>query len=367
MQTYAQNIYIKIFLIMKKNKLNILQVLPSLESGGVERGTLEIAKYLAKKKHNSYVISSGGRLEGDLIKNGSFHLKLNIGKKSLSSFFLIPKIINFIKQKKIDIIHVRSRFPAWIIFITLMFIPKKNKPFLVTSVHGYNSVSIYSSIMLRGDKVIVVSKALYEFLKSNYKLNAKNITIINRGVSKDLEVKRDINLRNFKNKFYRENEINKKSFLLLMPARVSRHKGIENFIKLINNLKNENFNVTGIISGDAKSSRYLCELKKIIKESKLEKNIIFTGYIKDIYKLMAISDISFSLSSLPEAFGRTVSESLKIKTPVIGFNLGGVGEQLKKFFPKGLIENNDDEMLFRRTKNFLVHKPRINKTNFYSL
>ena len=113
---------------MSKKNITVLQVLPALESGGVEKGTLEVAKFLVEKGHRSIVISKGGRLLKLLIKSGSEHLKLDIGKKSLLTLKYIPVLIKFIKINNIDIIHVRSRFPAWIIYFTLKFISKKISP-----------------------------------------------------------------------------------------------------------------------------------------------------------------------------------------------------------------------------------------------
>ena len=158
---------------MENRKINIAQVLPSLQSGGVERGTLEIANYLVEKGHGSFVISAEGRLVEELKKHGSHHLNLPIGKKSLITFLLIPKIIRFIHKNKIDIVHVRSRFPAWIIYIALFFISKNKKPFFVTTVHGFNSISSYSKIMTKGDKVIVVSNFIKSFIINSYKIDEK--------------------------------------------------------------------------------------------------------------------------------------------------------------------------------------------------
>jgi len=349
-----------------KKKLNILQVLPSLESGGVERGTLELANYLVSKGHGSYVISFGGRLVKELTDHGTKHTKINIGRKSLFTFLYIPKIIHFIKENKIDIVHVRSRFPAWVIYMALFFVGK-NRPRFVTTVHGYNSVSIYSKIMTKGDKVVVVSKFIQDFIIKTYKVNKSKTVLIHRGVPTQLKPLK-------KNEFLLWKKSFKKNFtqlrdckILILSARVSRTKGIEVFINLIEKLVKEKRKIHGIIVGEAKSSHYHNQLIKKINELGIEKKVTFLGYREDIYNIIQYSDISYCLSSTPEPFGRGVIESIKLGTPVIAFDHGGAGEQLKEIFPEGLVKNNDFINLYEKSVTFLNKKPTIKKTNSFSL
>lgn len=335
-------------------KLTIVQVIPSLQSGGVEKGTLEIAKYLAHKGHESIVISGGGRLSEQLKKEGSTHIKWSIGKKSLFTLFYIFAVIKLIKNKKIDVIHARSRLPAWIIYLALKFIRKSLRPLFITTVHGFNSVSMYSSIMTKGDKVIAVSKTIQKFIVQHYKIDPSKIFLNYRGVdsalydlNKSQKTKINYSLKeefpNLKNKI-----------ILSLPSRISKRKGHEDFIDLIYRLKQDGLNIQGLIIGDPKSSsdRYLKVLKKQINKKKLNKFITFTGYRNDVRNIIVFSDIVFSLSSEPESFGRTVIESIKLKTPFIGYDHGGVGEQLKILFPEGLVESKNQEQLYENTKKY---------------
>lgn len=352
---------------MKNKKINIAQVLPSLQSGGVERGTLEIARYLVEKGHGSFVISAGGRLVEELKKNGSHHLNLPIGKKSLFTFLLIPKIIRFFHKNKIDIVHVRSRFPAWIVYIALFFISKNNRPFFVTTVHGFNSVSLYSKIMTKGDRVIVVSNFIKKFIIDTYKVEEKKICMIHRGVPNNLGTN---NIRNFnlwKKEFENEFKNCKNKKVLTISARLSRTKGIEIFIDLINSILAFDNNIHGLIVGEAKSKNYLNKLHKKIKVFNLEKNISITGYRSDIYNILQYSYLTYCLSEVPEPFGRGVIESIKLGTPVIAFNHGGAGEQLKEIFPEGMINFRDFYGLQNKTKSFLKKRPQIFKTTKFSL
>lgn len=349
-----------------KKKLNILQVLPSLESGGVERGTLELANYLVLKGHGSYVFSSGGRLVQELTDHGTKHQKINIGRKSLFTFFNIPKIIRFIRENRIDIVHVRSRFPAWVIYIALFFMGK-NRPRFVTTVHGYNSVCFYSKIMTRGDRVIVVSKFIQEFVTKTYKVSKSKTALIYRGVPSRLRPLRQNDFllwkKSFENKYIQLRDCK----ILTLSARVSRTKGIEVFIDLIAKLVKENRKIHGIIVGEAKSSFYHNQLVKIINKLGIEEKITFLGYRDDIYNIIQYSDITFCLSSTPEPFGRSVIESIKLGTPVIAYDHGGAGEQLKEIFPEGLVKNNDFISLYEKSIIFLNKKQHVKKTNSFSL
>lgn len=350
-----------------KKQLTIAQVLPNLDSGGVERGTLEIAEYLLINGQKSIVISGGGRLEENLKKNGSLHINLKVGKKSLLTLFLIPKLLKIIIENKIDIIHARSRLPAWLIYITLKFIPIKQRPFFVTTVHGLNKISWYSRIMTKGDKVIVISKFIKNFILSNYKIDPKKIFLIYRGVPSKLKKQNNFFFTRWLKEWNDKYPYIKKKKVLTISARISRTKGIEIFIHLIKKLIEEGLEVHGLIVGEAKSSNYLKIINKKIMNFNLTNDITIVGYRDDIYNILQYSHITYCLSTLPEPFGRGVIESIKIGTPVIGFNLGGCGEQLKNIFPNGLIELNDNEALLAKTKEFLTKKPVVKKTNLYSL
>ncbi|MBT6250510.1 MAG: glycosyltransferase, partial [Nitrosomonadales bacterium] len=116
----------------------------------MERGTLEVNKYLANIGHRSIVISNGGRMVEQILKDNGEHCKLAVGKKNLFTIFTIFKLIKFIKVNKVDVVHARSRLPAWVCYFALRLIKKTNRPIFITTVHGPYSVNFYSSIMTKG-------------------------------------------------------------------------------------------------------------------------------------------------------------------------------------------------------------------------
>lgn len=350
-------------------KLTIIQILPNLMSGGVEKGVLEVAKYIVQEGHESIVISGGGRLVDKLESDGSEHITWDIGRKSFIAFLYVIKLIKLIKSKKIDIIHARSRLPAWIVFLALKLLNKKERPHFITTVHGFNSISFYSSIMTKGERVFVVSKSVQKFITKNYKFNHSNIILNYRGIDP-----REFNLNSLLNnswlKSWKEEFPNLNNKIILsFPSRITSRKGHEDFIYLISKLKQDNLNIHGLIIGDPKSpsNKYFQSLKDQVNDSNLNENITFTGYRNDVKNIIAISDIVYSLSREPESFGRTVIESIKLKTPFIGYDHGGVGEQLSMTFPEGLVELNNKEALYKRTKKILKEKPKIRNTDLFLL
>ena len=354
---------------MNTKNITVLQVLPALESGGVEKGTLEVAKFLVEKGHRSIVISKGGRLLEQLIKNGSEHIKLDIGKKSLLTIKYIPFLIKFIKISNIDVIHVRSRFPAWIIFLTLKFIPKKTRPLLVTTVHGPYSINFYSSIMAKGDLVIAISEMIKKYVLDNYKVHKKRLYLNYRGVDSINYNNKQTVSKLWSKDWFREYPKTKNKILVTLPARITRWKGQEDFISLILQLKDDFPDIHGLIVGDAQKGKkkFLKSLRAKVKLNNLSDDITFTGHRVDIKEIMLISKIVFSLSNEPEAFGRVSLEALSLGIPVIAYSHGGVEEQLKKILPSGLVAKNSNQLLYEKTKKFLIKPPIPKKNNHFLL
>jgi glycosyltransferase involved in cell wall biosynthesis len=357
---------------MKKNnskKLTIVQVLPALDSGGVERGTLEISKYLVSKNHCSIVISEGGRMSQKLAQEGGRHIELPIGKKSLLTLRIIPELITIFIKNNVDIIHIRSRFPAWICFIATTFMTHAKRPSIVTTFHGPYSINWYSSIMAKGDAVIAVSKMIKTYILSNYKINPEKIFLNYRGV----DIKEFPYL--FKPKKLWIHKWNKdypkanNKILLTLPGRVTRWKGQIDFLHIIALLSHEYPNIHGLIVGDVAANKlsFLKELKDKAIQLHIEDKISFIGHRSDLKEIMSISKIVFSLSNEPEAFGRTTIESIKIGVPVIGYGHGGVEEQLKEVFSKGIIKKGDIPAAVNLCKAWIKKTPKVMKTDLFNL
>jgi len=348
----------------------VLQILPSLDYGGVERGTLEIARELVKRNHQSIVVSGGGRLVPELVKYGSEHIDLSVGKKSITSIKLIPELSRLFLERNIDIVHVRSRFPAWLTYFALKKIQREKKPILITTVHGPYTVNRYSKIMMSGCRVIAISKYIKKYIINNYPdINKNKIEIIPRGVDQN-EYCSDYKPSNsWINNWHNEFPNLENKFLVTLPARLTRWKGQNDFIKIINKLNKRGINVHGLIVGgvDKRKKGYLEELKLLVKKNNIENHITFTDHRDDIKNILSISDIVLSLAKIPEAFGRTALEALSLGVPVVAYSHGGAKEILEDLFPEGRTEPHNIDKAVLVIEKFYKSKPIIINKNIYTL
>ncbi len=340
--------------------LRVCQVLPALDGGGVERGTLELARALVAAGISSTVISAGGRLRQQLIDEGSQHIQLPVGRKSLSTLTLVRPLRRLLAEQAFDILHLRSRLPAWISWLAWRRLPREHRPHLLTTVHGLYSVSAYSAIMTRGERVIAVSNTVRGYLLDNYPaLDEKKITVIPRGIDE----------REFPFGFQPDDEwltTWRQQFpqlrghpVLLLPGRLTRLKGHQDLIDLMTTFQEQGRDIQAIIvGGTGKRGQYADELRQTIADRGL-KNIVFTGARQDMREIYAVSDIVLSLSRRPESFGRTVIEALSTGTPVLGYDHGGVGEVLGQAFPAGLVPLGDLSALQQRVEAMLANPPVV--------
>lgn len=301
--------------------MKIVQVLPELNEGGVERGVVELNREFVKKGIESFVISLGGKLENQINLDGGTFIKFDVCSKNIfTTISRINSLKKILKELKPDIIHVRSRVPAWLVY----FANKRLNIKVVSTVHGFNSVGFYSSIMQKADAVICVSNSIKEYIQKNYQTPQSKITVIPRGI--DLELFNPSNLdEDFINEFKEEYDL-KDKFIISSVGRVTQLKDYETFIKAINLVKKEIPSLKALIVGGTRSDKedYLNSLKTLIKELNLQDNIIFTGSQSKIAEIYALSDVVVSSSKKPESFGRAVAEAIALNTPVVATNHGGV-------------------------------------------
>jgi len=322
--------------------MKIVQLLPELNEGGVERGTVELSRELVKLGHESIVISAGGKLEEQITKEGGTHITFDVcSKNPFTAPFRIVKLRKILSELKPDILHARSRVPAW---LTYLANKKLHIPF-VTTVHGFNSVSAYSAIMAKGDRVICVSGAIKAYIQEHYNTEEKKITVIPRGI--DLEKFNPQNLdqtfiEDFKKAYHLEERR-----IITTVGRITQLKDHQTFIRAIALLKKNDPSIAGLIVGGIREDKqeYFHSLEDLVKELGLEENIIFTGSQSRVAEIYALSDVIVSSSKKPESFGRSVAEALALNTPVVATNHGGVLDIINEgengfFYPVG----NADEL-----------------------
>jgi len=352
-------------------RLTVVQLLPALESGGVERGTLEVGKYLVEHGHRSIVISAGGRMVEQLTREGSEHVQWDIGRKSPFTLLrYVGRLRRFLRDEKVDILHVRSRMPGWVGYLAWKGMEPAHRPRLVSTVHGLYSVNAYSAVMTKGETVIAVSETVRQYVLQHYPaVSPDRVRLIFRGVDRS-----QFSYGYQPSTEWLEAWRNQHPFLagkqvLTLPGRITRLKGHEEFLNLIADLKKDDLPIHGLIVGGAQDDKqaYLDELKTLAAKLGISAEVTFTGQRSDLREIMAVSNLVLSLSTKAESFGRTVLEALSLGIPVCGYNHGGVGEQLNALMPEGRVPLGDVQVLGKTVRAFLHAPPVVPREHAFTL
>lgn len=351
-------------------RLTVLQTLPALHSGGVERGTLEIARALVTAGHRSIVVSNGGRLVDQLVREGSEHITMPVHRKSLTSLFQIRPFRKLLQELKPDIVHARSRIPAWIAWLALRRMNPATRPRFVTTVHGIYSVSPYSAIMTKGEVVIAVSETVRDYVLTHYPAcDPARIKLIYRGVDPAEFPFQYQPSATWLAQWQQDYPQLAGQQVLALPGRITRLKGHETFLTLVSALRAQGLPVHGLIVGGVEEEKraYLAELKARVADMGLADNITFTGLRSDIRDVFSQCQLVLSLSTQPETFGRTVLEALSLGTPVVAWDQGGVGEILRACQPEGAVTTNNNAALEQAVVNALNAGPRNKPVEHFRL
>lgn len=341
-------------------RLTVVQLLPALESGGVERSTLEIAEALIGAGHRALVVSAGGRLLPRLQSLGAEHITLDIGRKSLLTLRHVRGLRALFQRECVDIVHARSRLPAWLALFALRGMPTAQRPHFVTTVHGLNSPSHYSAVMTRGDRVICVSQTVREYVLQHYPAtDPVRLRLIPRGIDP----------ADFPRRAGRGDDracaarlhpaLAGDGPLLLLPGRGTRLKGHRDGLDLLARLRADGLDARLWLPGSREAGReaYIAELETHAAALGLAAVVAFTPPSAEIARAYAASDLVLQLSRKPEAFGRTVVEAFAVGCPVLGWAHGGVGELLRELQPQGLVAPFDIDALHAAARALLAQPP----------
>lgn len=353
---------------MQQRSLTVLQLLPALEAGGAERSALEIARALVAEGHRSIVVSSGGRMVAQLVAEGSEHVTMPIGAKSLASIAQVPALRALIRRERPDIVHARSRMPAWIGWLALRGL--KPRPRFVTTAHGLNSTGRYSAIMARGERVICVSNTVRDYLLRNYRnTDPAKLVVIPRGIDPE-DFPYGYQPDSFwHDLFFAEFAPLAGAPLLTLPGRGTRLKGHADAIGLVADLKARGIATRLLLLGARQAGReaYIVELEQLAKSLGVADWVVISAQRDDARDIYAISALVLQLSNKPESFGRTVIEALSLCRPVLGYDHGGVGELLTELYPTGRVLPGDRERLAERAAELLRAAPAISPLQSYRL
>ena len=289
--------------------MNILQVLPSLDVGGVETGTIDLARYLVGHGHRAVVVSGGGRFVKELDAMGATHYTLPVGRKSLFNVIMMTrKLRDIIKKEDIDIVHARSRVPALFSYIACRMTGRV----FITTAHGYYRKHALSEPMGWGKFVIVASNIMAKHMAHDFGVPYERIRLIPRGV--------DLGRFNFIDPGTRRSD----EFTVGMVSRITPLKGHADFIKAVAAINRQIPKLKAVIVGNAPKEKYKEDLELLIRRLGLERTIEFVGATDDVPSVMRALDVLVSATITPEAFGRVVIEAYAAGVPVVATRVGGI-------------------------------------------
>jgi glycosyltransferase involved in cell wall biosynthesis len=297
-----------------------------------------------------------------LTGQGSEHFSWPIDRKSLWTLRLVRRLRKFVVDNQVDILHARSRLPAWIAYLAWQGLPEQSRPRFVTTVHGLYSVSRYSGIMTRGEAVIAVSETAQRYIFEHYPhTEAGRVHLIERGIDPKIYPFAYRPPDSWMARWYHEFPFLLERQVLTLPGRITRLKGHLDFLQLLAKLVKADVPVYGLIVGGEDPARagYIRDVQRLVKKLGLHGSVTFTGHRMDLRDILAVSNIVFSLSSKPEAFGRTVREALSLGVPVVGYDHGGVGGTLKQAYPHGRVPPGDLSTLETTTRELLERPVKV--------
>ena len=327
----------------------------------MESGTLEIAKAVVQRGWTSVVISSGGRLVTQLQDEGTEHIEWALGRKSAFTLFEIPKFRRFIDQKKPDIVHAQSRLPAWVSYLAW----RKRKSLqtrFVTTVNGAHSVSRYSEIMTSGERVICVSKTIQDYVTNNYpRADVNRLRVIPHGIESAQYKPQFSPQPSWLSQWQTEFPKIQGRKIVTLAGRITRLKGQIDAAKMFARLLDRGIEASLLFVGDAQvgKERYAQELHQVVDQLGIAEHTSFLGHRSDLKEILSVSDVSLNFTLQPEAFGRTVIESLALGTPVVAYDHGGAAEQLEVMLPSGRIPVGDIYTATETVESFLYNPPTI--------
>lgn len=352
-------------------RLTVVQLLPALQAGGVERSTLEIAAALVQAGHRAIVVSAGGRLVPELQRAGAEHVELDIGRKSPLTLLKVPALRALLLHEGADIVHARSRLPAWMARLALRALPPARRPHFVTTVHGLNSPGRYSAVMTTGERVICVSDSVRRHVLAHYpQVDPAVLRVIPRGIDPARFPRRpwpDAAARAAVAQ--RWPALAGDGPLLLLPGRGTRLKGHADALRLLAALRASGLDARLWLLGADQPGRadYLAELHAEAAGLGVEAALAISPPSSDMPAAYAACDLVLQLSRKPEAFGRTVVEALSVGRPVLGWAHGGVGELLAALQPAGAVPAFDETRLAQAARACLARPPALPASLPYTL
>jgi len=364
MVTFLRRRIMMLGMTNNNNAPKILQVVPALEQGGVEVGTLEMARYLLAQGWGSVVVSNGGGMVKQLEDEGTKHFSLPLHLRNPWRLLVNGfKLAGLVKREKISLMHVRSRGPAWSAWLASKL---TGVPFVTTFHgiygHGYALKRFYNSGMLRGKRVIANSRYTLAHLQTVYAPAEHTLALAPRGYD---ETRYNANaVTDDQVKLLRQswNLPSTTTPVLMKVGRLGSWKGHRVLIEALGQLVAQKWTCVLVGSG---RPEFEAELKQLAQQHGVAERIIWAGAQNNIPLYMAAADVCISASIQPESFGRTIVEAQAMGTPVIATNHGGAMELIDRNITGWFVPPNNANALAQAIKKSL-QQPLNDKRNMHA-
>lgn len=333
----------------------VLQVLPALVTGGVERGTVEIAQALTEAGYKAVVASAGGPMVRELTRCGAVHVELPVGSKNpLVMRANVKRLEQVIREHQVDIVHARSRAPAW----SALAAANRTGAHFMTTFHGTYNLGgfglkhFYNSVMTKGERVIAISEFIAEHMRRVYGVAPEKIRVVHRGVDLTkfdpvrVSAERIIALAH-------RWRLPDGYPVIMLPGRLTRWKGQEVLIRALAELGRHDIRCL-LVGSDQGRTAYRQELTDLIARLGLTDVVHIVDECNDMPAAYMLTDVVVSASTDPEAFGRVVAEAQAMGRPVIASDHGGPRESVLPGRTGWLTNPGDPHALAEALSRFLA-------------
>ena len=304
----------------------VLQVLPALDTGGVERGTVDIAAAVAEAGGRSLVASSGGRMVHELGRSGAIHVTLPLQAKSpLAIWRNAAALAKLIRQEDVDIVHARSRAPAWAARLAC----RRTGAHFITTFHGtYNKShsfkKLYNAVMARGQRVIAISQFIADHIEQNYRMDPERLRVVHRGVDLDVFDPQNVpavRVIQLAEKWRLPDGVP----VVMLAGRLTRWKGQMLLVEALARLRDDRIRCL-FVGDDQGRAGYRRQLEGLVQRRGLNGVVHLVGSCPDMPAAYMLADVVVSASTDPEAFGRVMAEAQAMGKPVVAADHGASRE-----------------------------------------
>ena len=319
----------------------IMQVVPALNSGGVEQGVIDLNAAIVKAGGHSIVVSNGGTRVREIVKAGGTHIALPVHSKN--PFIItanIARLRKIIRDNNVDIVHACSRAPAWSAGRAVQGTSAK----YVTSVHSAHKITsslkrLYNSSLTKGERVIAVSHFLADYLEKNYQVDASKICVVHRGVALEKFHPNSVTPDRLI-KIATQWRVPDGAAVIMLPARLSRLKGHMFLIDAMQQLQRKDFFCL-FVGSDIGNENYRKELETYIENSGLGGSVRIVSHCDDMPAAYMLATVVVTPSLEPEGFGRIAIEAQAMGRPLIATDHGGSQETILRDETGWLVQPGD--------------------------